>query len=44
MDLRTSHAGGDEVANDVLITTTLPDGTEVVGELIALYRSAPTTG
>lgn len=44
MDLRASHAGGDEVANVIRITTTLSDGTEVVGELVALYRVRPADG
>jgi ketosteroid isomerase-like protein len=38
MDLRSSHAGGDEVANAIRMTTTLPDGTQVGCELIAIYR------
>jgi ketosteroid isomerase-like protein len=38
MDLRSSFAGGDEVANAIRMTTTLPDGTQVGCELIAIYR------
>ena len=38
MDVRSSHAGGDEVANAIRMTTTLPDGTQVGCELIAIYR------
>jgi ketosteroid isomerase-like protein len=38
MDLRSSHAGGDEVANAIRMTTTLPDGTQVGCELVAIYR------
>jgi ketosteroid isomerase-like protein len=41
MDLRSSHAGGDEVANAIRMTTTLPDGTQVGCELIAIYRVHP---
>jgi ketosteroid isomerase-like protein len=38
MDLRSSFAGGNEVANAIRMTTTLPDGTQVGCELIAVYR------
>lgn len=38
MDVRASHAGGDEVANVIRMTTTLPDGTQVGCELVAVYR------
>lgn len=38
MDVRSSHAGGDEVANAIRMTTTLPDGTQVGCELIAVYK------
>jgi hypothetical protein len=38
MDLVSSHAGGDEVANYLTITTTFPDGSSVAGEMIAIYR------
>jgi ketosteroid isomerase-like protein len=37
MDIVSSHAGGDEVANYLTITTTFPDGSSVSGELVALY-------
>jgi len=40
MDVRSSHAGGDEVANVIRMTTTLPDGTQVGCELVAVYRVA----
>ena len=38
MDLRSSHAGGNEVANVIRMTTTLPDGTQVGCELVAVYK------
>jgi len=38
MDIVSSHAGGDEVANYLTITTTFPDGSSVAGEMIAIYR------
>lgn len=38
MDLVSSHAGGDEVANVVRMSTTLPDGTTVRTDLVAIYR------
>jgi ketosteroid isomerase-like protein len=38
MDLRSSHAGGDEVANAIRMTTTLPDGTQLGCELVAIYK------
>ncbi|MFN8019085.1 MAG: nuclear transport factor 2 family protein [Acidimicrobiales bacterium] len=38
MDVRSSHAGGDEVANVIQMTTTLPDGTKVRAELVAIYK------
>ncbi len=44
MELLGSHAGGDEVANIIRITTTLPDGAEVRGELVALYKVRPSDG
>lgn len=37
MDLRASRAGGNEVANELTITTTFPDGTRAVVEVVALY-------
>jgi ketosteroid isomerase-like protein len=38
MDLVSSHAGGDEVANVIRMSTTLPDGTTVRTDLVAIYR------
>ena len=38
MDIISSHAGGDEVANYLTITTTFPDGSNVAGEMVAIYR------
>ena len=38
MDLISSHAGGDEVANVLRITSTFPDGSSVAGELVAIYK------
>lgn len=38
MDLRASHAGGDEVANELTITTTFPDGSSAVVDVVALYH------
>ena len=38
MDIVSSHAGGDEVANYLTITTTFPDGSSVAGEMVAIYR------
>lgn len=38
MDIVSSHAGGDEVANYLTITTTFPDGGSVAGEMVAIYR------
>lgn len=38
MDIISSHAGGDEVANYLTITTTFPDGATASTELVALYR------
>ena len=38
MDLVSSHAGGDEVANVMTITTTFPDGTAASADVVALYR------
>jgi ketosteroid isomerase-like protein len=37
MDILSSHAGGDEVANFLTITTTFPDGSSVAGEMVAVY-------
>ena len=38
MDLVSSHAGGDEVANVLTITTTFPDGAAASADVVALYR------
>lgn len=38
MDVHASHAGGDEVANVMTITTTLPDGGRAAVDVVALYR------
>lgn len=38
MDIVSSHAGGDEVANYLTITTSFPDGSTVAGEMVAIYR------
>lgn len=38
MDIWASHAGGDEVANVVTVTTTLPDGSKAIVDIVALYR------
>ncbi|MCU1370306.1 MAG: hypothetical protein JWO77_1500 [Ilumatobacteraceae bacterium] len=38
MDIVSSHAGGDEVANYLTITTTFPDGSSVAGEMVAIYQ------
>jgi steroid delta-isomerase len=38
MDIVSSHAGGDEVANYLTITTTFPDGSSVAGEMVAIYK------
>jgi len=38
MDIISSHAGGDEVANVLTITTTFPDGATASTELVAVYR------
>lgn len=37
MDVHASHAGGDEVANVVTITTTFPDGSAAVVDIVAIY-------
>lgn len=37
MDITASHAGGDEVANVVTISTTFPDGAKAIVDIIALY-------
>ena len=38
MDIVSSHAGGNEVANYLTITTTFPDGSSVAGEMVAIYK------
>lgn len=38
MDVHASHAGGDEVANVVTITTSFPDGSRAVVDVVAVYR------
>lgn len=38
MDVHASHAGGDEVANVVTITTTFPDGSRAVVDIVAIYH------
>ena len=38
MDIVSSHAGGNEVANYLTITTTFPDGSSVAGEMVAIYQ------
>lgn len=38
MDIISSHAGGNEVANYLTITTSFADGSNVALECVALYR------
>lgn len=38
MDVHASHAGGDEVANVVTITTSFPDGARAIVDIVAIYR------
>ena len=38
MDLHASHAGGNEVANVLTITTTLGDGSTAAADVVAVYR------
>lgn len=38
MDLVASHAGGNEVANVLVITSTFGDGSTVSGDLVAIYK------
>ena len=38
MDIWSSAAGGDEVANVMTITTTFPDGAAAVVDVVAVYR------
>lgn len=37
-EVHSSYAAGSEVANVVTITTTLPDGSRVLTDLVAIYR------
>lgn len=37
MHVRASHAGGDEVANELTIVTTFPDGTTAAVDVVAIY-------
>lgn len=37
MHLRASHACGDEVANELTIVTTFPDGSSAVVDVVAVY-------
>ena len=38
MDIWASHAGGNEVANVMTITTTFPDGATAAVDLVGIYR------
>jgi ketosteroid isomerase-like protein len=38
MAVRSSHAGGNEVANAVTITNTFPDGSSASVDIVAVYR------
>ncbi len=38
IDLRASHAGGNEVANVMTITTTFPDGSSAQADLVVIYK------
>jgi len=38
MDIHASYAGGDEVANVITISTTLPDGSRAIVPGVAVYR------
>ena len=38
MDVHASHAGADEVANVVTITTSFPDGSRAVVDIVAIYH------
>lgn len=38
MDLHLSNAGADQVANVMTITTTFPDGSTAVVDVVAVYR------
>jgi ketosteroid isomerase-like protein len=37
MHVRASRAGGDEVANELTIVTTFPDGSSAAVDLVAIY-------
>ena len=39
-EIRESHAAGDEVANVVTITTTLPDGSKAIVDAVVVYAAA----
>lgn len=39
--IHASHPAGDEVANVVTITTTLPDGSLAIIDAVTVYRVAP---
>ncbi len=38
LELHASHAGGNEVANVMTITTTFPDGARAQVDVVAIYR------
>jgi steroid delta-isomerase len=38
MEIHSSHAGGNEVANVVTITTTFPDGGKALVDVVAVYE------
>lgn len=38
MELRGSRAGGNEVANELTISTTFPDGSRAVTDVVAIYE------
>ncbi len=42
MDIRGSRAGGDEVANELTISTTFPDGSMAVVDVVAIYLVDPS--
>lgn len=37
MNVRASHAGGDEVANELTIVTTFPDGSTASVDVVVIY-------
>lgn len=39
-EVRESHAAGDEIANVVTITTTLPDASKAIVDAVVVYRAA----